>query len=163
MKKFLSIFTLTLLTVFLVSCGNSSKKSDSSSTGKVELSSKPKIDGFTYYGDIPKNPKKIASLSSTYTGYLLQLGFDPISVTSYDAKNPVIKDKVKDAKVVMPEDLETIAKQKPDLIVVDASDKNIDELKKIAPTIAIEYGKNDYLEILNRFGKIFGKEDEADK
>lgn len=163
MKKFLSIFTLTLLTVFLVSCGNSSKKSDSSSTGKVELSSKPKIDGFTYYGDIPKNPKKIASLSSTYTGYLLQLGFDPISVTSYDAKNPVIKDKVKDAKVVMPEDLETIAKQKPDLIVVDASDKNIDELKKIAPTITIEYGKNDYLEILNRFGKIFGKEDEADK
>lgn len=163
MKKFLSIFTLTLLTVFLVSCGNSSKKSDSSSTGKVELSSKPKIDGFTYYGDIPKNPKKIASLSSTYTGYLLQLGFDPISVTSYDAKNPVIKDKVKDAKVVMPEDLETIAKQKPDLIVVDASNKNIDELKKIAPTITIEYGKNDYLEILNRFGKIFGKEDEADK
>lgn len=163
MKKFLSIFTLTLLTVFLVSCGNSSKKSDSSSTDKVELSSKPKIDGFTYYGDIPKNPKKIASLSSTYTGYLLQLGFDPISVTSYDAKNPVIKDKVKDAKVVMPEDLETIAKQKPDLIVVDASNKNIDELKKIAPTITIEYGKNDYLEILNRFGKIFGKEDEADK
>ena len=63
----------------------------------------------------------------------------------------------------MPEDLESIAKQKPDLIVVDASDKNIDELKKIAPTIAIDYGKNDYLEILNRFGQIFGKEKEADQ
>ena len=57
---------------------------------------------------------------------------------SYDAKNPVLKEKVKNAKVLMPEDLESIAKQKPDLIVVDASDKNIDELKKIAPTIAIE-------------------------
>ena len=123
----------------------------------------PKIDGFHYYGDIPKNPKRIASLSSTYTGYLLQLGFDPVTVTSYDAKNPVLKEKVKNAKVLMPEDLESIAKQKPDLIVVDASDKNIDELKKIAPTIAIDYGKNDYLEILNRFGQIFGKEKEADQ
>ena len=47
--------------------------------------------------------------------------------------------------------------------MVDASDKNIDELKKIAPTIAIDYEKNDYLEILNRFGQIFGKEKEADQ
>ena len=159
MKKFLSFATLTVTIFLLVACGSSSKSENSASSDKVELSSKPKIDGFHYYGDIPKNPKRIASLSSTYTGYLLQLGFDPVTVTS----NPVLKEKVKNAKVLMPEDLESIAKQKPDLIVVDASDKNIDELKKIAPTIAIDYGKNDYLEILNRFGQIFGKEKEADQ
>ena len=163
MKKFLSFATLTVTIFLLVACGSSSKSENSASSDKVELSSKPKIDGFHYYGDIPKNPKRIASLSSTYTGYLLQLGFDPVTVTSYDAKNPVLKEKVKNAKVLMPEDLESIAKQKPDLIVVDASDKNIDELKKIAPTIVIDYGKNDYLEILNRFGQIFGKEKEADQ
>ena len=163
MKKFLSFATLTVTVFLLVACGSSSKSENSASSDKVELPSKPKIDGFHYYGDIPKNPKRIASLSSTYTGYLLQLGFDPVTVTSYDAKNPVLKEKVKNAKVLMPEDLESIAKQKPDLIVVDASDKNIDELKKIAPTIAIDYGKNDYLEILNRFGQIFGKEKEADQ
>lgn len=163
MKKFLSFATLTVTIFLLVACGSSSKSENSTSSNKVELSSKPKIDGFHYYGDIPKNPKRIASLSSTYTGYLLQLGFDPVTVTSYDAKNPVLKEKVKNAKVLMPEDLESIAKQKPDLIVVDASDKNIDELKKIAPTIVIDYGKNDYLEILNRFGQIFGKEKEADQ
>lgn len=163
MKKFLSFATLTVTIFLLVACGSSSKSENSASSDKVELSSKPKIDGFHYYGDIPKNPKRIASLSSTYTGYLLQLGFDPVTVTSYDAKNPVLKEKVKNAKVLMPEDLESIAKQQPDLIVVDASDKNIDELKKIAPTIAIDYGKNDYLEILNRFGQIFGKEKEADQ
>lgn len=163
MKKFLSFATLTVTIFLLVACGSSSKSKNSASSDKVELSSKPKIDGFHYYGDIPKNPKRIASLSSTYTGYLLQLGFDPVTVTSYDAKNPVLKEKVKNAKVLMPEDLESIAKQKPDLIVVDASDKNIDELKKIAPTIAIDYGKNDYLEILNRFGQIFGKEKDADQ
>ena len=163
MKKFLSFATLTVTIFLLVACGSSSKSENSASSDKVELSSKPKIDGFHYYGDILKNPKRIASLSSTYTGYLLQLGFDPVTVTSYDAKNPVLKEKVKNAKVLMPEDLESITKQKPDLIVVDASDKNIDELKKIAPTIAIDYGKNDYLEILNRFGQIFGKEKEADQ
>ena len=163
MKKFLSFATLTVTIFLLVACGSSSKSENSASSDKVELPSKPKIDGFHYYGDIPKNPKRIASLSSTYTGYLLQLGFDPVTVTSYDAKNPVLKEKVKNAKVLMPEDLESIAKQKPDLIVVDASDKNIDELKKIAPTIVIDYGKNDYLEILNRFGQIFGKEKEADQ
>ena len=163
MKKFLSFATLTVTIFLLVACGSSSKSENSASSDKVELSSKPKIDGFHYYGDIPKNPKRIASLSSTYTGYLLQLGFDPVTVTSYDTKNPVLKEKVKNAKVLMPEDLESIAKQKPDLIVVDASDKNIDELKKIAPTIVIDYGKNDYLEILNRFGQIFGKEKEADQ
>lgn len=163
MKKFLSFATFTVTIFLLVACGSSSKSENSASADKVELSSKPKIDGFHYYGDIPKNPKRIASLSSTYTGYLLQLGFAPVTVTSYDAKNPVLKEKVKNAKVLMPEDLESIAKQKPDLIVVDASDKNIDELKKIAPTIAIDYGKNDYLEILNRFGQIFGKEKEADQ
>lgn len=163
MKKFLSFATLTVTIFLLVACGSSSKSENSTSSDKVELSSKPKIDGFHYYGDILKNPKRIASLSSTYTGYLLQLGFDPVTVTSYDAKNPVLKEKVKNAKVLMPEDLESIAKQKPDLIVVDASDKNINELKKIAPTIAIDYGKNDYLEILNRFGQIFGKEKEADQ
>lgn len=163
MKKFLSFATLTVTIFLLVACGSSSKSENSASSDKVELSSKPKIDGFHYYGDIPKNPKRIASLSSTYTGYLLQLGFDPVTVTSYDTKNPVLKEKVKNAKVLMPEDLESIAKQKPDLIVVDASDKNIDELKKIAPTIAIDYGKNDYLEILNRFGQIFGKEKDADQ
>ena len=163
MKKFLSFATLTVTIFLLVACGSSSKSENSASSDKVELSSKPKIDGFHYYGDILKNPKRIASLSSTYTGYLLQLGFDPVTVTSYDAKNPVLKKKVKNAKLLMPEDLESIAKQKPDLIVVDASDKNIDELKKIAPTIAIDYGKNDYLEILNRFGQIFGKEKEADQ
>ncbi|MBP2623371.1 iron-hydroxamate ABC transporter substrate-binding protein [Streptococcus oricebi] len=155
MKKIFSVLTLTLLALVLVACGSNKQSSK-------QLSSMPKIEGFTYYGDIPKDPQKIASLSSTYTGYLLKLGFDPVAVTSYDAKNPVLKDKVKSAKVLMPDDLESIAKTKPDLIVVDADDKNVKELAKIAPTIAIKYGKNDYLAIHSNFGKIFGKEKEAD-
>ncbi len=62
MKKFLSFATLTVTVFLLVACGSSSKSENSASSDKVELSSKPKIDGFHYYGDIPKNPKRIASL-----------------------------------------------------------------------------------------------------
>ncbi|MBF8970994.1 MULTISPECIES: iron-hydroxamate ABC transporter substrate-binding protein [unclassified Streptococcus] len=161
MKKLLTWLGLGLLLVTLAACASSS----STSNAKVDvvLSSKPKIDGFDYSGDIPQNPQRIVSLSSSYTGYLYQLGFDPVSVTTYDAKNPVLKDRVKDAQVLMPEDLESIAKANPDLIVVESNDPNLKELQKIAPTLAVTYGKNDYLQLLNSFGQVFGKEKEADE
>lgn len=161
MKKLLTWLGLGLLLVTLAACASSS--STSNAKEEVVLSSKPKIDGFDYSGDIPQNPQRIVSLSSSYTGYLYQLGFDPVSVTTYDAKNPVVKDRVKDAQVLMPEDLESIAKANPDLIVVESNDPNLKELQKIAPTLAVTYGKNDYLQLLNSFGQVFGKEKEADE
>ena len=36
---------------------------------------------------------------------LLKLGYKPVAVTPYDAKNPVLKDKVSQAKVLSSEDL----------------------------------------------------------
>lgn len=161
MKKLLTWLGLGLLLVTLAACASSS--STSNAKEEVVLSSKPKIDGFDYSGDIPQNPQRIVSLSSSYTGYLYQLGFDPVSVTTYDAKNPVLKDRVKNAQVLMPEDLESIAKANPDLIVVESNDPNLKELQKIAPTLAVTYGKNDYLQLLNSFGQVFGKEKEADE
>ncbi|MBJ6745073.1 ABC transporter substrate-binding protein [Streptococcus sp. 121] len=161
MKKLLTWLGLGLLLVTLAACASSS--STSNAKEEIVLSSKPKIDGFDYSGDIPQNPQRIVSLSSSYTGYLYQLGFDPVSVTTYDAKNPVLKDRVKDAQVLMPVDLESIAKANPDLIVVESNDPNLKELQKIAPTLAVTYGKNDYLQLLNSFGQVFDKEKEADE
>lgn len=161
MKKLLTWLGLGLLLVTLAACASSS--STSNAKEEIVLSSKPKIDGFDYSGDIPQNPQRIVSLSSSYTGYLYQLGFDPVSVTTYDAKNPVLKDRIKDAQVLMPEDLESIAKANPDLIVVESNDPNLKELQKIAPTLAVTYGKNDYLQLLNSFGQVFDKEKEADE
>lgn len=161
MKKLLTWLGLSLLLVTLVACSTASPASPAKE--EVTLSSKPKIDGFDYSGAIPQNPQRIVSLSSSYTGYLYQLGFEPISVTSYDAKNPVLKDRVKEAQVLMPDDLESIAKANPDLIVVESNDPNLKELQKIAPTLAVTYGKNDYLQLLNRFGQVFAKEKEADE
>ena len=32
----------------------------------------PKITGFSYEGDIPKNPQKVINFAYSYTGYLLE-------------------------------------------------------------------------------------------
>ncbi|MBY5033959.1 iron-hydroxamate ABC transporter substrate-binding protein [Streptococcus gallolyticus] len=159
MKKILSFLSLAMAVMLLVACSSAT----SHSTEEKQLSSMPKIEGFSYKGDIPEKPKKVISLTSSYTGHLLKLDLPLIGVTSYDKKNPVLKDLVKDAKEVTSEDLEAVAALEPDLIVVGSTDENIDQLAAIAPTIVVEYGKQDYLEILSSWGKIFGQEKKAEK
>ncbi|CYV40054.1 putative ferrichrome-binding protein precursor [Streptococcus suis] len=156
MKKFLAIFSLFVGLIFLTACSTSSSSTD------VELSSMPKIEGITYHGDIPKNPKKVVNFAYSYTGYLLQLGID---VSSYsldlEKNNPVFGDKLKDVPQLTTADTEAIAAQKPDVILVFAGDDNLETLKEIAPVIEITYGKSDYLKMLTDIGQIFGKEKEA--
>ena len=122
----------------------------------------PKISGFTYYGKVPKNPKKVVNFAYSYTGYLLELG---VNVSSYSLDNeinsPAFGDKLKKAKKLTSEDTEAIAAQKPDLIIAFSTDKNIKQLKEIAPVLVIEYGKRDYLQMLTDLGKVFDKEDKA--
>ena len=52
---------------------------------------------------------------------------------------------------------EAIATQKPDLIIAFSTDKNLDDLKAIAPVLVIEYGKSDYLEMMTNLGKVLIK------
>ncbi|MBL6439007.1 ABC transporter substrate-binding protein [Streptococcus suis] len=156
MKKFLAIFSLFVGLVFLTACSTSSSSTD------VELSSMPKIEGITYHGDIPKNPKKVVNFAYSYTGYLLQLGIDVSSYSLDLEKNsPAFGDKLKDVPQLTTTDTEAIAAQKPDVILVFAGDDNLETLKEIAPVIEITYGKSDYLKMLTDVGQIFGKEKEA--
>ncbi|HFI0357064.1 TPA: ABC transporter substrate-binding protein [Streptococcus suis] len=156
MKKFLAIFSLFVGLVFLTACSTSSSSTD------VELSSMPKIEGITYHGDIPKNPKKVVNFAYSYTGYLLQLGIDVSSYSLDLEKNsPAFGDKLKDVPQLTTADTEAIAAQKPDVILVFAGDDNLETLKEIAPVIEITYGKSDYLKMLTDVGQIFGKEKEA--
>ncbi|HEM3611020.1 TPA: ABC transporter substrate-binding protein [Streptococcus suis] len=156
MKKFLAIFSLFVGLVFLAACSTSSSSTD------VELSSMPKIEGITYHGDIPKNPKKVVNFAYSYTGYLLQLGIDVSSYSLDLEKNsPAFGDKLKDVPQLTTADTEAIAAQKPDVILVFAGDDNLETLKEIAPVIEITYGKSDYLKMLTDVGQIFGKEKEA--
>ena len=134
MKKIASWLTLLLAALVLVACGNQSKTSTSSS----EISSMPKISGFTYHGDIPKNPKKVVNFAYSYTGYLLELG---VNVNSYsldlEKNSPVFGDDLKKAKAVQltSDDTEAIAAQEPDLIIAFSTDQNLESLKKIAPVL----------------------------
>lgn len=156
MKKFLAIFSLFVGLVFLTACSTSSSSTD------VELSSMPKIEGITYHGDIPKNPKKVVNFAYSYTGYLLQLGIDVSSYSLDLEKNsPAFGDKLKDVPQLTTADTEAIAAQKPDVILVFAGDDNLETLKEIAPVIEITYGKSDYLKMLTDIGQIFGREKEA--
>ncbi|MBM7318646.1 ABC transporter substrate-binding protein [Streptococcus suis] len=156
MKKFLAIFSLFVGLVFLTACSTSSSSTD------VELSSMPKIEGITYHGDIPKNPKKVVNFAYSYTGYLLQLGIDVSSYSLDLEKNsPAFGDKLKDVPQLTTADTEAIAAQKPDVILVFAGDDNLETLKEIAPVIEITYGKSDYPKMLTDVGQIFGKEKEA--
>lgn len=156
MKKFLTSLSLFVAVVFLVAC------SAGQSAKKAELSSMPKIEGITYHGDIPKNPKKVVNFTYSYTGYLLQLGIDVASYSlDLEKDSPAFGNKLKDAIQLTTADTEAIAAQEPDLILVFAGDENLETLKKIAPVIEITYGKSDYLQMLTDLGQIFGKEKEA--
>ncbi|MBM7642408.1 ABC transporter substrate-binding protein [Streptococcus loxodontisalivarius] len=161
MKKFLTALLAIFAVVTLAACSNSST---SSSSEETTLSSKPKIEGFSYSGDIPENPKKVVNFAYSYTGYLLQLG---INVSSYsldlEKDSPAFGDKLADAKKLTSSDTETIAAEEPDLIIAFSTDENIDKLKEIAPVLEITYGTNDYLEMMTNLGKVFGKEDEAEE
>lgn len=156
MKKLMTALVALLATLVLVACNNSKD------TKKEAVSSMPKISGFTYYGKVPKNPKKVVNFAYSYTGYLLELGVEVSSYSLDNEKNsPAFGDKLKNAKKLTSEDTEAIAAQKPDLIIAFSTDKNIKQLKKIAPVLVIEYGKRDYLQMLTDLGKVFDKEDKA--
>ncbi|MFC3927131.1 ABC transporter substrate-binding protein [Streptococcus caprae] len=160
MKKnlFKTLFVAFLAVFTLAAC---SSQSSSKETTETKISAMPKIDGFTYYGEVPESPKKVVSLASSYTGHLLELDLNLVGVTSYDKKNPVLTDYVKDAEEVAAADLEAIATLEPDVIVVGSTEENIEQLAEIAPVISIEYGKRDYLQILSDFGSVFNQEDKA--
>lgn len=159
MKKIFVVLTTFLATLILVACQNNASTSDN-----TELSSMPKITGFSYQGDIPENPKKVVNFAYSYTGYLLELG---VNVSSYsldlEKNSPAFGNELADAVKLTSDDTEAIAAQEPDLIIAFSTDKHLKELKDIAPVLVIEYGKSDYLEMMTNLGKVFGKEDKAQK
>ena len=157
-----SLLALALTALAMLFALTACASTNQNTTNATELSSMPKIEGITYHGDVPKNPKKLVNFAYSYTGYLLQLGIDVSSYSLANEKdNPAFGDKLKDAVQLTADDTEAIAAQEPDLIIVFAGNDNIDKLKEIAPVIEITYGKADYLQMMTDLGQIFDKEEEA--
>ena len=150
MKKLL--FPLLALMLILAACGNKSD-SDSNSDKKEETKSYKLDSGKSI--DIPKNPERIAVVAPTYAGGIKYLGGKIVAVNEQVDNSKLLKDKFKGVEKIGENDVEKVAKTKPDLIVVYSTDKNI------APTVVYDYGKHKYLDQQRELGKLLGKEDEV--
>ena len=155
MKKLL--IPLIVLVLVLAACGNGSDDNGD------------KNDKKTYKQDdgkkvkVPKHPKRVVVLGTTYAGGLKQLDTNIVGVANLVDDSKVLKKKFKGVKKVDPEKVESVAKLKPDLIVTYNTDKNLKKLNKIAPTVAYDYQKHDYKDQHKELGKLVGKEDKAQK
>lgn len=156
MKKLL--FPLLALMLILAACGNKSD-SDSNSDKKEETKSYKLDNGKSI--DIPKNPERIAVVAPTYAGGIKYLGGKIVAVNEQVDNRKLLKDKFKGVEKIGENDVEKVAKTKPDLIVVYSTDKNIKKYQKIAPTVVYNYGKHKYLDQQRELGKLLGKEDEV--
>lgn len=158
MKKWLA--PIILLFVLLVSaCGNQA------STDQKEKKKKEDKGTITYQSEngpveVPADPKRVVVLSS-FAGNVMALDVPLVGVDSWSKMNPRWDDSLKDVKEVSDEDLEKIIELNPDLIIGLSNIKNVDKLKKIAPTVTYTYGKVDYLTQHLEIGKLLNKEDEA--
>ncbi|MDW4279535.1 ABC transporter substrate-binding protein [Staphylococcus saprophyticus] len=156
MKKL--IFPLLALMLILAACGN--KSSDDASKKDKEEKTYTQDSGKKV--KIPKDPKRIVVLGATYAGGLKELDANIVGVANIVDDSKVLKDKFKDVDKVDAENVESVAKLKPDLIITYNTDKNLKKLNKVAPTIAFDYMKHDYKEQHKELGKIVGKEDKAE-
>ncbi|MCU5745396.1 ABC transporter substrate-binding protein [Staphylococcus sp. SQ8-PEA] len=153
MKKLL--IPLIILVLVLSACGTSnSDKSD-----KKDMKTYKQDDGKKI--KVPKHPKRVVVLGTTYAGGLKQLDTHIVGVANLVDDSKVLKKKFKDVKKVNPEKVESVAKLKPDLIVTYNTDKNLKKLNKIAPTVSYDYQKHNYKEQHKELGKLVGKEDKA--
>ncbi|AID42089.1 ABC transporter substrate-binding protein [Staphylococcus xylosus] len=152
MKKLL--FPLLVLVLILAACGNKSDSDKKEETKSYKLDSGKSID-------IPKKPQRIAVVAPTYAGGIKYLGGDIVAVNEQVDSSKLLKDKFKGVDKIGENDVEKVAKAKPDLIVVYSTDKNIKKYNKIAPTVVYDYGKHKYLDQQRELGKLLGKEDKV--
>ncbi|MEI2360872.1 iron-hydroxamate ABC transporter substrate-binding protein [Priestia megaterium] len=159
MKKLLLPFMLIfVLLISACSSGSTESKNDSN---KGNSGSKT----ITYQSEdgpvkVPANPKRVVVLGS-YAGNVMSLGVNIVGVDSWSKMNPRFEKKLKGVEEVSDENLEKIIKLKPDLIIGLSTTKNVDKLKKIAPTVTYTYDKVDYLTQHVEISKLLNKEKEA--
>ncbi|MGQ7884106.1 ABC transporter substrate-binding protein [Paenibacillus sp. WC2504] len=164
MKKILIPFLLFILVLATSACGSAApKKEDGSATPATSVAAGSKT--ITYQSEdgpveVPANPQRVIVLSA-FAGNVMALNVKLVGVESWSKANPNFDKTLKDVQEVSDENLEKIIELKPDLIIGLSTIKNIDKLKKIAPTVTYTYGKVDYLTQHIEIGKLLNKESEA--
>ncbi|MGG3197085.1 iron-hydroxamate ABC transporter substrate-binding protein [Priestia aryabhattai] len=159
MKKLLLPFMLIFVLLISACSSDSTESKNDSSKGNSGS------ETITYQSEdgpvkVPANPKRVVVLGS-YAGNVMSLGVNIVGVDSWSKMNPRFEKKLKGVEEVSDENLEKIIKLKPDLIIGLSTTKNVDKLKKIAPTVTYTYDKVDYLTQHVEIGKLLNKEKEA--
>lgn len=157
-SKYVLAITALMSVIFLTGCQSIEKKES-------------KTETFTYtyknakgkkiaVKNVPKNPKRIVVLGR-YTGDVLKFGGNIVGADTYSKQNPLFRKHLKNAKVISEENVEEIAKLKPDLIIGLSTAKNVSKIKKIAPTILFDYGAYSYLDQPVEVAKALNKAEEG--
>ncbi|MEC1355462.1 iron-hydroxamate ABC transporter substrate-binding protein [Bacillus sonorensis] len=161
-RTFIAAFFALLLITALAACGNKTESKGSSSDSNKEETITYKAENGTV--KVPKHPKRVVVLADDYYGYLKTLGIPVVGASERVFQNPYFKGKT-DGVTNIGDGMsaEKIINLKPDLIVVWTTQKvDIEKMEKIAPTVALKYGKSS-AEQLRDFGKMTGTEDKAEK
>ncbi|MBG9770831.1 iron-hydroxamate ABC transporter substrate-binding protein [Bacillus vallismortis] len=158
-KNILLVGMLVLLLMFASACsGTASKGSSSDSdTEKTGMRTYKSTKGNV---NIPAHPKRI--VTDFYAGELLSVGANVVGSGSWSFDNPFLTSKLKDVKNIGdPISVEKVMELQPDLIVV-MNEENVDQLKKIAPTVVVPYNTaKNVQDTVSMFGDIAGAKDEA--
>ncbi|PTH56367.1 ABC transporter substrate-binding protein [Staphylococcus agnetis] len=154
-KWFIPLVAIILL---LAACGQN--KEEKSAQSDVKTLALKTAEGKQNV-KIPQTPKRIVVLAPTYAGGLKYLDANIVGVSNQVDQSPILKKHFRDTDKVGNDDVEKVASLKPDLIVTYDTDKNTKKLEKIAPTLAINYGKYNYLEQQELLGQIMNKEKEV--
>ncbi|GGE26759.1 iron(3+)-hydroxamate-binding protein FhuD [Pullulanibacillus camelliae] len=162
--KYVLPLCLVVLMLALAACG-ANASNDTAGTAKKE----GKKATITYKASngtvkIPAYPKRIVVTEPDYVGDFLQLGIKPVGVTAATFKNPYFKGKLDGIESIgQTPNTEKILSLNPDLIIALDTDQNVKKYEKIAPTIAIPFGKMPIREELRTFAKLTGREKQANQ
>jgi len=114
--------------------------------------------------ELPDNPQRVVVATWHYPGHLLSLGITPVGVFELAHDSEYIGEQLKDAVLLTQESVEETLALQPDLIITDTTNPNVEQLRKIAPTVAFDIGaRKNRLETLVDIGEIVGKKGEAEQ
>jgi len=161
----LLFFTLLLSACSGAGAGNTITNGDTQLSTNQTVEAQPQtriVSTIKGVVKVPEHPKRIVVTIVHYAGYPLVLGVKPVGLPAH-AFNNSWYDGLIDGVVNIGdnESSEQVLEMNPDLIITLADSKNLENLKKIAPTIGISYGDTDFKGKLREFGKILGEEEKA--
>ena len=167
-SMFLLLAVFASVVFIITGCGNNDS-SENSSSDKESNETRTVTDAMGHEVEIPANPKNV--LASYLEDNLVALDITPVAQWSVNNGDPqgYLQDSLKDVPTIdstLP--FEAVASFKPDLIIMDSASMvegdKYEQYNKIAPTYVMGTEENgDWRKELQTVGKIFGKEDEAQK